>query len=168
MLAFEICIDLLPSSEEPGSLGEFSIERHHYGAGDMLYLRNHAIKGLAGDIAHFVPEPDPFVAGIVQSPVKRPRWDAEADDGDSSLAADRRGRFFHDEELRWRRRGFFFPGTNRRPARVHENRTPVTRSQGPPQSPVASRGGAFLFGNLTSADLCLYPVSWTTQSGTSL
>ena len=119
----------------------------------MLYLRNHAIKGLAGDIAHFVPEPDPFVAGIVQSPVKRPRWDAEADDGDSSLAADRRGRFFHDEELRWRRRGFFFPGTNRRPARVHENRTPVTRSQGPPQSPVASRGGAFLFGNLTSGSI---------------
>src|SRR6266480_4371570 len=28
MLAFEVCIDLLPSSAEPGSLGEFSIERH--------------------------------------------------------------------------------------------------------------------------------------------
>ncbi len=25
-----------------------------------------------------------------------------------SLAADRRGKFFHDEESRWRRRGFFF------------------------------------------------------------
>ncbi len=25
-----------------------------------------------------------------------------------SLAADRRGKFFHDEEPRWRRRGFFF------------------------------------------------------------
>ena len=73
MLAFEICIDLLPSSEEPGSLGEFSIERHHYGAGDTLYLRDHAIKGLAGDIARFVPEVAPLVAGIVQSPVKRPR-----------------------------------------------------------------------------------------------
>jgi hypothetical protein len=45
MLAFEVCIDHLPSPEPPGSLGEFSIERHHYGAGDRLYLRNHAIKG---------------------------------------------------------------------------------------------------------------------------
>ena len=50
----------------------------------MLYLRNHAIKGLAGDIARFVPELDPLVAGIVQSPVKRPRRDAEADEGDSA------------------------------------------------------------------------------------
>jgi hypothetical protein len=84
MLAFEVCVDLLPSSEEPGSLGEFSIERHHYGAGDPLYLCNHAIKGLAGDIARFVPELDPLVAGIIQSPLKRPRWDAEADEGDSA------------------------------------------------------------------------------------
>src|SRR5947207_1173871 len=71
MLAFEICVDHLPSSEEPGSLGEFSIERHHYGAGDTLYLCNHAIKGLAGVIARFVPEAVPLVAGIVQSPLKR-------------------------------------------------------------------------------------------------
>ena len=83
MLAFEVCIDLLPSSAEPGSLGEFSIEQHHYGAG-RLYLRNHAIKGLAGDIARFVPETAPLVAGIVQSPLKRPRRDAEADNGDSA------------------------------------------------------------------------------------
>ena len=82
MLAFEVCVDHLPSSEEPGSLGEFSIERHHYGAGDRLYLRNHAIKGLAGDIGRFVPEAIPLVAGIVQSPVKR--RDAEADEGDSA------------------------------------------------------------------------------------
>ena len=69
MLAFEVCVDHLPSCEEPGSLGEFSIERHHYGVGDTLYLRNHAIKGLAGDIARFVPELALLVAGIVQSPV---------------------------------------------------------------------------------------------------
>ena len=84
MLAFEVRVDHLPSLEEPGSLGEFSIERHHYGAGDTLYLRNHAIKGLAGDIARFVPELVPLVAGIVQQPVKRPRRDAEADEGDSA------------------------------------------------------------------------------------
>src|SRR5207302_3827326 len=84
MLAFEVCVDHLPSSEGPGSLGEFSIGRHHYGAGDTLYLRNHAFKGLAGDIARFVPELDPLGAGIVQSPLKRPRRDAEADNGDSA------------------------------------------------------------------------------------
>jgi hypothetical protein len=83
MLAFEVCVDHLPSSEEPSSLGEFS--RHHYGAGDTLYLRNHAIKGLVGDIACFVPEVAPLVGGIVQSPVKRDpaedRAEAEEDAG---------------------------------------------------------------------------------------
>ena len=52
---------------------QFDLAQNHYAAGDRLYLRNHAIKGLAGDIARFVPELDPLVAGIVQSPVKRPR-----------------------------------------------------------------------------------------------
>ena len=72
MLAFEVCVDLLPSSEEPATLGKFDLAQNHYGAGGALYLRNHAIKGLAGDIARFVPELDRLVAGIVQSPVKRP------------------------------------------------------------------------------------------------
>ena len=84
MLAFEVCVDLLPSSEEPATLGKFDLAQNHYGAGGALYLRNHAIKGLAGDIARFVPELDPLVAGIVQSPVKCPRRDAEADEGDSA------------------------------------------------------------------------------------
>src|SRR5437868_2808288 len=51
MLAFEVCVDLLPSSEEPATLGKFDLAQNHYGAGGALYLRNHAIKGLAGDIA---------------------------------------------------------------------------------------------------------------------
>jgi hypothetical protein len=74
MLAFEVCIDDVdrPSLDEPASLGKFDVAQNHYGAGDRLYVRNHAIKGLAGDIARFVPELDPLVAGIVQSPVKRP------------------------------------------------------------------------------------------------
>src|SRR6266576_5910933 len=86
MLAFEVCIDDVdrPSLDEPASLGKFDLAQNHYGAGDRLYVRNHAIKGLAGDIARFVPELDPLVAGIVQSPVKRPRRDAEADEGDSA------------------------------------------------------------------------------------
>src|SRR5438874_9418223 len=72
MLAFEVRVDHLPSSEEPASLGKFDLAQNHYGAGDRLYLRNHALKGLAGDIARFVPETAPLVAGIVQSPEKRP------------------------------------------------------------------------------------------------
>ena len=84
MLAFEVRVDHLPSSEEPASLGKFDLAQNHYGAGDRLYLHNHAIKGLAGDIARFVPETAPLVAGIVQSPLKRPRRGAEADDGDSA------------------------------------------------------------------------------------
>jgi hypothetical protein len=69
----------------PASLGKFDLAQNHYGAGDRLYLRNHAIKGLAGDIARFVPELDPLVAGIVQSPVKRPRGGTlKSDEGDSA------------------------------------------------------------------------------------
>src|SRR5712672_2911849 len=47
MLAFEICIDDVdrPSLDEPASLGKFDLAQNHYGAGDTLYLRNHAIKG---------------------------------------------------------------------------------------------------------------------------
>src|SRR5437868_3978949 len=53
MLAFEVCIDDVdrPSLDEPASLGKFDLAQNHYGAGDRLYVRNHAIKGLAGDIA---------------------------------------------------------------------------------------------------------------------
>src|SRR5947208_2293781 len=40
MLAFEVCVDDLPGSEEPCYLGEFSMAQNHYGAGDTLYLRN--------------------------------------------------------------------------------------------------------------------------------
>ena len=73
MLAFEVCIDDVdrPSLDEPASLGKFSIAQNHYGAGDMLLIRNHALKGLAGDIGRFVPELAPLVAGVVQSPVTR-------------------------------------------------------------------------------------------------
>jgi hypothetical protein len=71
MLAFEVCVDDLPPSEEPCSLGE-SIAQRHYGAGDMLHLDSHALKGLAGDIARFVPELAPLVAGVANAPTKRP------------------------------------------------------------------------------------------------
>ena len=75
MLAFEVCIDDVdrPRSDEPASLGKFDLAQNHYGAGDTLYLCNHALKGLAGDIARFVPELAPLVAGVVQSPTTH-RW----------------------------------------------------------------------------------------------